>query len=75
MADLAGGNIGPEASWDVKFEGGKLKATLAYAGEQGGANMELYLSADAVLDAIAEAIPGTVDDTVIALLKGALKNV
>lgn len=76
MADLAQGQIGPEAKYSVKFEGGKLVAEALYDGAQFDAGIVLKLDAEAVvnalIDQIEKAIPG--DQTAIAaMLKAAVK--
>lgn len=56
---------------DVKIEivAGDLVATLDTAALKGS----LVLSTEYVLDVIAAKIPGTLDDSLLAILKGALK--
>ena len=75
MGDLAQGQIGPEAKYDVKFEGGKLVAELNYEGALLGAGLNIHIGADQVINAIEKAIPGQIDDAVLELIKSALKVV
>lgn len=70
--DLAKGDIGPEAKYDVVFTEGKLRAELKYAGVMGGAGLYVEVGADQVVEAIKAAIPGKVDDAVLDVLKAAL---
>lgn len=72
--DIVDGKLGSVGAYDVEFKGGKLVARISAAAPFGleGA-MELSLSSDMVLDAIAKAIPGQIDDAVISLIKSALK--
>ena len=65
--------IGSEVNYDVKFEEGKLKLVVKYDGKGADAEVALMLEGEYFLDKLAEAIPGQVDDMVIAALKGALK--
>lgn len=68
------GNIGSSGKYDLSFVEGKLKITMAYAdGDIAGAVVELSLGAAAVLDALAAAIPGKIDDEIFGLMKEALK--
>lgn len=74
-ADLVGGQIGPEASWLVKFEGGKLVATANYGGTELSAGLVLNLDAvlvlNALVDKLEEVVPG--DQKALAeMLKGAV---
>jgi hypothetical protein len=76
-ADLVDGKIGDVGSYDVEFKGGKLvaKAGVAHdpaAGVSLKADVSIEIGAAAVLDALAKAIPGTFDDALISLAKGAL---
>ena len=63
-----------EVKVDFEFKAGKIIIRLAYAGEGAGAAVELNASADYFLDKLAAAIPGQIDDQVIALIKLGLKN-
>lgn len=75
MSDLAGGQIGPETKWALKFEGGQLKVSVDNAGTMGSAGLYLAVGADQVISAIEAAIPGQLDDQVLDLLKAALKAI
>jgi hypothetical protein len=75
--EMAQGQIGPEAKYDVKFEGGKMSAAIAYDGEMGGASVEVHIPAekivDALIDVVEKAIPG--DQTQLAaMLKGVVSG-
>lgn len=61
-----------EAALSIKIEEGKVKSILSYDGKQADATVSIELDAGAYLDMLAEAIPGEIDDTVIALLKAAI---
>ena len=73
--DLAQGPLGQVGKYDVKFDSGFLVVS-ASANIPPGESFDASLSVDSdkVLDAIAAAIPGKVDDAVIALIKLALKQ-
>lgn len=60
----------------VTFVNGKLVAAVNYVNPVGvSASVNLSVDSDQVLDAIALAIPGKIDDAVIALIKAALKGI
>lgn len=71
MSDIAEIKKG-DVSADVKFEAGKI--VLSAKLDSAGTDAELKVSVEAgyFLDKLAAAIPGEIDDAVIALLKGAL---
>jgi len=71
--EIVQGNIADAGAYDVAFKDGKLVAK-ASAGKSGvSAAVEFSVDADVVLDAIAKAIPGQIDDMVIGVIKTALK--
>lgn len=72
-ADLLDGKLGSVGKYDIEFKEGKLKALVDAELPIGKAQLVVELGADAVLDALAKAIPGQVDDAVFGLLKTALK--
>lgn len=59
---------------DLKFsaENGKVGIIAGYEGKGGGAELKVYVSAEYFLNKLAEAIPGQIDDVIIAALKSAL---
>ncbi len=71
--DIVDGKLGEVGAYDLEFKGGKLVAKISAgkAGISGGAFIEI--DAEIVLDALAAAIPGTIDDAVLGLVKAALK--
>lgn len=66
---------GSEHDVDLVIAEGKVKLVGKYGGKGGGANVELYISSDYLLDKIAEKIPGTIDDAILAIAKEAIKKV
>lgn len=70
--DIAEGKIGEVGAYDVEFKGGKLVAKASAAGGPVEAEAVVKIDAGKVIDAIAVAIPGKVDDAVLALMKQAL---
>lgn len=69
IAELVGSDI------DFKFEKGKALISFGHEGKDAGIQITVSVNADSLLDKLAAAIPGQIDDTVIALLKGALKSI
>lgn len=72
MTELANIQKG-EASLSVKIEDGKVKMEIKYDGKQADAAFSVTLEVDQYLDMLKNAIPGTIDDTVIDLIKVAMK--
>lgn len=72
MAELANIQKG-EGALSLKIEEGKVKVVLSYDGKQADAKLEVTLGADEYLDMLKEAIPGSIDDAVIEMLKVAMK--
>lgn len=71
--DLSSGPIGSVGKYDVAFKGGKLILTANMdlpPGEKLNASFEV--DANKVLDALKAAIPGKLDDLLIALIKSSL---
>ncbi len=66
---------GKEFDVKIKFAEGKLQLEAVDEGKQGGGELKLYISTDALLDKLAEAIPGTIDDMIIGVAKEALKKI
>lgn len=72
--DLAEGKIGDKGAYDVEFKGGKLVGKVDFEFVSGvKAGIYAEFGADAVIDALAKAIPGQMDDALLNMLKGALK--
>lgn len=69
---IAQGNVGTVGSYEVEFKAGKLNVTGVINESPVAVNVALSLDAGAVLDALARAIPGTIDDSIIAVIKAAL---
>lgn len=70
---LVSKELGKEGSMDLKFTEGKLKLTLGL--DSAGVDAGLYVDVDPdyFLDKLKEAIPGTIDDAIIDMLKVAFK--
>lgn len=71
-AHVIGGPIGSAAKYDVKFSAGQLVAELDVNEGVFVGGLVVKLDAGKVLDALAAAIPGVIDDAVIAIVKNAL---
>lgn len=72
MTELANVQKG-EANLSVKIEEGKVKLSIKYDGVQADAELSVTLEVDQYLDMLKAAIPGSVDDAIIELLKSAMK--
>lgn len=72
MAELASIENG-DVKADVKFEAGKVKITVTYSGSGAGAGLTVELDSAYFLDKLKDTIPGQIDDSVIELIKMALK--
>jgi hypothetical protein len=64
--------LGPEAKLDIKVGGGKVVLSVVYAGAGGGADVSVSLESGYFIDKLAAAIPGSIDDAILAILKAAL---
>jgi hypothetical protein len=71
--DIVAGQIGAVGAYDLEFKGGKLSLKVGVQHSGVGADVVIWLESDAVLDALAKAIPGQLDDALLGMLKGALK--
>lgn len=70
--ELAAGELGPEAKYDVKLEAGKLVVSAKYDGAETDAEIKISIDAGMFMDKLAAVIPGEIDDAIIAVLKQAL---
>lgn len=70
-ADIVDGKIGAVGSYDFEFKGGALVFEVK-AEKIGKASLKVELPAAALIDALAAAIPGKIDDAVFGLIKAAL---
>ena len=57
----------------IDFKEGNVVLAVMYDGKGADAEMSVTLESEYFLDKLAEAIPGKVDDMIVAALKGALK--
>lgn len=75
--EIVAGNLGSIANYDVEFKGGKLIAKLDAEKAEYGIKAGVFFEAgaEAVIDAIARAIPGTIDDVLLGIVKTALLKV
>lgn len=73
--DIVNKEISKEAKVDVEFKDAKLNITFSYEGAGAGVSVVGSVSADYLLDKLAAAIPGQVDDAIIAVMKMAISKV
>lgn len=71
--DIAKGNIGTEANYEIDIVGKDLVASFNYAGAQLSSATNVKLDLVAILEKIKEKIPGTIDDAIIGVVESALK--
>ena len=64
--------ISKEVDLEMRFENKKVKLVVNYEGRGAGAEVAVYVDAVYFIDLLADAIPGTLDDVVLEMLKGAL---
>lgn len=69
MSEIAEGPIGNVGKYDIEFKEGKLVCEVSAQVGFADAGFVLKIGAEQVLDAIAKAIPGTIDDAVIDMAK------
>ena len=74
MTELVNKQIGKEGKLDLGFKEGKLELTLGLDSAGVDAGLFVTVEPDYFLDKLKAAIPGTVDDTIIDLLKVAFKT-
>jgi hypothetical protein len=72
--DIVKQELSKEANVEVKFEGNKVKLSFKYEGNGAGAEVTGFVSSDYLLDQLAKAIPGQIDDAIIAIAKSALNK-
>lgn len=65
--------ISNEVDFEIDVKEGKVVLAVKYDGKGADAKVEVALEAEYFLDKLAEALPGELDDLVIAAIKGALK--
>jgi hypothetical protein len=70
--EFAQGNLGQVGKYDVAFKDGALVIEVDANVPVGSAGLLVKVDASKVLDAIAAAIPGKVDDAIIGIIKAAL---
>lgn len=71
--DLISKDLGPEANVKVVVSGGKLSLVVALDTKGIDGAVSLSVDSDYFLDELAKALPGTLDDAIISVLKTALK--
>lgn len=70
--ELVEGQLGSVGSYDLEFQDGNLTVSLKADVGPLKAGLTLVLDSAQLMDAVAKAIPGTVDDAVIGVIKAAL---
>lgn len=62
-----------EADMDLSFKDGKIRMSVSYDGKGVDAGIYVDVDPEYFLDKLKEAIPGTLDDKIIDMLKLAFK--
>ena len=73
--ELVVGELGKVGSYKLEFVGGHLVLSANLDGGPLSAEASVKLGAAELIDAIAAAIPGKVDDAILGVLKAALLEV
>lgn len=73
MTELASVKKG-EGEMSLRFDDGKLIASIAYDGAQADVKLEISLGVEEYLELLKKAIPGTIDDKIFDLLLLAIKK-
>jgi hypothetical protein len=71
--DLANVNVSKELGLKIEFINNQVKLSLGLDTNGVDASISVMLEVDYFLDKLAAAIPGTIDNTIIELLKAGLK--
>lgn len=66
--------LGSEVDLELSFKEGKAVIAVKYDGKGADATVSIALESGYFLDKLAEAIPGDLDDAVLDMLKGLLKQ-
>ncbi len=70
--DLANGALGPSGKYDLQFADKHLVITVEYDAQGMTGALTIKVDASVLLDELSKAIPGTIDDSVLSLIKAAL---
>lgn len=70
--DLVGGSLGSIGKYDIAFKSGQLVIEVDAAAKAVSAGLVVKVDGKQVLDALAKAIPGTIDDSIMGLIESAL---
>ena len=70
--DILDGQLGKVGKYDLEFKEGELRFVIEVGGLGLSAGVKVAVKASDVLDAIAKAIPGQIDDAIFAVMKQAL---
>lgn len=70
--NIVDGAIGPEASYDVDFVDGKIKAELKYDGKQADVALVVEIELIEALKVAASKTDNKIDDAMVSMIEGAL---
>lgn len=75
MSDLAAGQIGPEASYEVSFSGGAFQVSVKYGGQQASASMAVSVSAAQLVGALASKVSNPTEKAILIALEGMIAGI
>ncbi len=70
--DVISGKPSPEVSYDIDVVGGNLLVKVDFAGKELKSSLSAELGLVALLEKVKVAIPGTIDDAIIAAVQAFL---
>ena len=73
--EIVKGPLGKIGDYDVQIKEGKLELTLNADVVGGSVGVVVKIESCELLDLIAKAIPGTIDDAIVNIAKEALKKI
>jgi hypothetical protein len=74
-AEIAQGPIGSVGKYDVAFKDGQLVVEVDASLGASSAGLIVKVDAAQILDALTAAIPGTIDDAIVGVIKAALLKI
>lgn len=72
MPEIVQGALGPEASYDLSFSGGKLVISLKYGGEQADVSVSASVSAAQLVAALAAKLSNPTEKAILMGLEAVI---
>lgn len=70
--DITSGNIGSEGKYSIDINNGTLELKVSVDGQDGGANLIVYVKPSVFIDKLESQHPGTLINLALDLLKSAI---